>query len=141
MKKYVVFAGVNGSGKTTLYKTNNHIQNMLRVNIDEIVREFGTWRNADDVARAGRIAVKLIKKYFDEGISFNQETTLCGKSIVQNIKNAKQKGYFIDLYFVELDSPYLAKKRVAQRVLDGGLTLSNFWGAPPTSFPIIIHPS
>jgi predicted ABC-type ATPase len=64
MKKYVVFAGVNGSGKTTLYKTNSHIQNMLRVNIDEIVREFGTWRNADDVARAGRIAVKLIKKIF-----------------------------------------------------------------------------
>ena len=55
---------------------------MPRVNTDEIVRDFGDWRNVADVMTAGKIAVKKIVRYFDEGITFNQETTLCGKSIM-----------------------------------------------------------
>lgn len=52
------------------------------MNTDEIVRDFGDWRNVADVMTAGKIAVKKIVRYFDEGITFNQETTLCGKSIM-----------------------------------------------------------
>lgn len=37
MKKYIIFAGVNGAGKSTLYMTNPVIENMPRVNVDEIV--------------------------------------------------------------------------------------------------------
>ncbi len=29
--------------------------------MDEIVQEFGDWKNQSDVAKAGRIAVELIK--------------------------------------------------------------------------------
>lgn len=69
---------------------------------------------------AGREAVSMIKNYFETGISFNQETTLCGKSIIRNIYKAKELGYVIEVYFVGLDSPELAKKRVAHRVRSGG---------------------
>ena len=120
MKKYIIFGGVNGAGKTTLYQTYPEMMNMPRVNVDEIVRGLGDWKNPKDVAEAGRIAVRAIKQYFDEGRSFNQETTLCGKSILRNIQRAKDYGYYIELYYDGLESADLAKKRVAQRVIAGG---------------------
>jgi len=33
---------------------------MNRVNSDEIVKEFGSWKNPSDVSKAGRIAVSRI---------------------------------------------------------------------------------
>lgn len=44
MKRYILFAGCNGVGKSTLYQTNDLFRNMPRVNMDEIVREFGSWK-------------------------------------------------------------------------------------------------
>lgn len=96
MKRYILIAGVNGAGKSTLFQSLDYLQCMPRINIDEIVREFGDWKNQNDVAKAGRIAVGLIRDYFKNGLSFNQETTLCGKSILKNIKCAKQLGYKIE---------------------------------------------
>lgn len=90
MKKYIVLGGVNGAGKSTLYQILDNLKKMPRVNTDEIVKELGDWRNTSDVLKAGKIAVQLIDKYFSEGISFNQESTLCGKSIIKNFKRAKQ---------------------------------------------------
>lgn len=60
MKKYIIIAGVNGAGKSTLYKTNKVINESPRVDTNEIVREFGDWRNVHDVFKAGKIAVNKI---------------------------------------------------------------------------------
>lgn len=120
MKKYILLAGVNGAGKSTLYQSLQSLQDMPRVNVDEILREFGDWRNAADVMSAGKIAVKKIAQYFDEDITFNQETTLCGWSILKNIKQAKKKGYFIELHYIGVDGVEIAKRRVLERVRHGG---------------------
>ncbi|MDE7223554.1 MAG: zeta toxin family protein [Acetatifactor sp.] len=120
MKKYIIFAGGNGAGKSTLYQTNPQLNDMPRINVDEVVREFGNWRNTRDVMAAGKIAVKKLKDYIAEGVSFNQETTLCGQSILRNIQLAKTAGYYIELYYVGLDSAEVAKERVRRRVLAGG---------------------
>lgn len=90
MKKYIIIAGVNGAGKSTLYSILDYLKNMERINTDEIVRKFGSWRNTSDVFKAGKQAVVLVKEYFNRGITFNQETTLCGKSIIKNISLAKK---------------------------------------------------
>lgn len=124
MRKYILIAGVNGAGKSTLYQSLQSIQDMPRINTDEILREFGDWRNARDVIAAGKIAVKRISQYFDEGITFNQETTLCGKSILNNIEKAKKKGYFIELHYIGVESVDIAKERVLQRVKQGGHGIS-----------------
>ena len=124
MKKYILIAGVNGAGKSTLYQSLQSLQGMPRVNTDEILRDFGDWRNISDVMKAGKIAVKKIAGYFDEGITFNQETTLCGKSILNNIADAKEKGYFIELHYIGVESVDIAKKRVAVRVQKGGHGIS-----------------
>lgn len=120
MKKYLLIAGVNGAGKSTLYQTLDALQVMERVNIDEIVRTFGDWKNFVDVLNAGKIAVNKIKEYFNNGISFNQETTLCGNTILKNIDRAKSLGYEIELHYVGLESIELAKQRIAYRVAHGG---------------------
>ena len=120
MKKYIIIAGVNGAGKSTLYQTLDSLKSMERVNTDEIVRNFGDWKNSLDVARAGKIAVSKIREYFSNGVSFNQETTLCGNSILRNIDKAKILGYEIELHYVGVESIELAKQRIAYRVAHGG---------------------
>lgn len=120
MKKYILIAGVNGAGKSTLYETLDSLKNMPRVNTDEIVKEMGDWKDTSVLMKAGKKAVKLLNYYLMEGISFNQETTLCGKSIIRNIKKAKERGYFIELHYVGVNSVEIAKDRVKNRVLKGG---------------------
>lgn len=120
MKRYVLFAGVNGAGKTTLYQANPQLWDMPRVNMDEIVRSSGSWRNSEDVFYAGLQAVRIIDKYFENGVSFNQETTLCGKSIIRYISRAKERGYSVEMHYVGLDSVETAKDRIHQRIQAGG---------------------
>lgn len=100
MKRYILIAGVNGAGKSTLYQTNPALQEMPRVNTDEILREFGDWKNVKDVFKAGTIAVQKINQYFSEQVTFNQETTLCGNSVLKYIQKAKEQGYVIEIHYV-----------------------------------------
>lgn len=81
---YILFAGVNGSGKSTLFRLHEEYQDLPRINTDEIVREYGDWKDISNQMKAGRKAVELMKSYFEDNISFNQETTLCGRSILRN---------------------------------------------------------
>ena len=73
---------------------------MPRVNTDEIVKQFGDWNNRSDVFKAGKQAVKKINDYLKNGITFNQETTLCGNNILKNIRKAKVLGYYVELHYV-----------------------------------------
>lgn len=120
MKKYILVAGTNGVGKSTLYEAQDTLKDIPRVNTDDIVRSFGDWRNISDVVKAGRIALKMISNYFSDGVSFSQESTLCGYSILNNIERAKNLGYIIELHYVGVDSVQIAKERVAYRVAHGG---------------------
>lgn len=119
---YYLFAGVNGAGKTTFY--NEQISDKdnygPRINTDEIVVEIGNPRNSVDQIRATRIAIDRRNKYMRSGITFHQETTLTGKTILKAIEKAKKFGYKVVVYYFGLNSPELAKERVAIRVSKGG---------------------
>lgn len=125
-EKYILIAGVNGAGKSTLYQILNSLKHMNRVNTDEILREFGDWRNSSDIIKAGKIAVNKIKENFEKEISFNQETTLCGNSILKNIDIAKSRGYEVEVHYVGVETVEIAKQRIAYRVEHGG------YGIPDT---------
>ncbi len=124
MKRYVIIAGVNGAGKTTLYSTEDIYSDIKKLNFDDIVRSIGDWKSASDIKKAGKIALERIKEYFDNGDSFSQETTLCGKSILKNISKARELGYRIELWYVGLDNSEIAKERVNHRMLIGGHGIS-----------------
>ncbi len=112
MKRYILIVGVNGFGKSILYQSIDSLRGMERVNTDEIVRSFGDWRNERDLLKAGKIAVRKIKTYFNEGISFNQETTLCGNSILRNIEKANELGYFVELHYVGVETVESSVERI-----------------------------
>lgn len=125
MKRYVLLAGVNGAGKSTLFSLISSLSEIEKINLDETVREIGDWRDNKAVVQAGKIVITRINKYFDEGVSFSQETTLCGKSILRNIQRAKDLGYSVEMHYVGLDSPDTAKERVKNRVKQGGHGISD----------------
>ena len=75
--------------------------------------------------KCAREAVKLIKEYISEGISFNQETTLTGRSIIKNIINAKDNGFYVVMNYIGGESPKIAKERVKIRVSRGGHGISD----------------
>lgn len=60
MKKYVLIAGVNGAGKSTLYRAIDSIQDLPRINTDEIVKEFGRWDNREDMFEASKIGKNAV---------------------------------------------------------------------------------
>lgn len=126
-KNFYIFAGVNGSGKSTLYKTNflnKDIKNSIRINTDEIVYSFGSWKNSTDQIKAAKIAIQLRNKCFLEEKSFNEETTLTGRTILKIIDKAKDLGYKIHLYYIGIDNPEIAKERVKNRIARGGHGIS-----------------
>ena len=116
MPKYIVFAGPNGCGKSTLYHTNSSYSELPRINVDEIARENGLdWKNPQHLLKAGKIAVEKLNACFASLMSFNQETTLCGKSIL----NSKQFVKVISIRkgretFVSKNPPLWAKDVLAK---------------------------
>lgn len=123
---YVLFAGVNGAGKSTLFHTgmwhHGGISSTLpRVNSDEIIAEKGwDWRSEADQIKAGKEAVRRIRSHFENHESFNQETTLTGRSIMRNIQRAHDEGYCIVMFYVCVNDPAIANDRIAHRGESGG---------------------
>ena len=122
MPTYTIFAGVNGAGKTSIYKSIyfNENQEEKRINTDEMVSRIGSWKDSNLQMKCAREAIKLIRRYFADGISFNQETTLSGKSIINNIKSAKENGFYVVMNYIGVENPEIAKDRVRIRVSRGG---------------------
>ncbi len=122
MKRYTLFAGVNGAGKTSIYKSVFFSEDYIgkRINTDEMVARIGSWQDNNLQIKAGREAVKMIDHYIKNDISFHQETTLSGKSIIMNIKKAREKGFFVVINYIGLENSEIAKARVKFRVSKGG---------------------
>lgn len=118
----IFFGGVNGAGKTSIYKSTYYEKNKTekRINTDEMVARVGSWQDNNLQIKCAREAVKLIRKYIEENISFNQETTLSGRSIINNINKAKQSGFYVVMNYIGVESIDIAKERVVIRVSKGG---------------------
>ena len=129
MKKVLyIFAGVNGAGKSTLYNSenlDNEIKYSTRINTDEIVRKIGDWKNNSDQIKAAKIAITLRNDCLQNGKSFNEETTLTGKTILKTIDKAKELGYELQLFYIGVNNPEIAKERIRNRVEKGGHNIAD----------------
>lgn len=122
MKRLYIIAGCNGAGKTTASYTV--LPEMLNckefVNADEIAKGLSPF-NVDAVAvEAGRLMLNRIAMLLEKGETFSIETTLATRSYLNLVKKAQSLGYSVMLLFFWIDSPSLAKNRVAKRVREGG---------------------
>lgn len=121
IKKFTIFAGVNGAGKSTLFSTEAEDNLGIRLNSDEILHSLGLdWADSNAQILAGKQLLRLQKDCLEKGLSFNQETTLSGITILRTISQAKELGYSIHLRYVGVESPEIAKERVRKRIELGG---------------------
>ena len=123
---YLLFAGINGAGKSTLFRSgmweHGPIDASLpRVNSDEILAAAGwDWRDPAAQARAGREAVRLIRAHIAARETFNQETTLSGRTVMRTIERARDAGFRVIMFYVGVENPQIANDRIAHRMEIGG---------------------
>ena len=122
LPKLYIIAGCNGAGKTTASFTI--LPEILGckefINADEIAKGLSPFQPESVAVQAGRIMLTRMDELLQKGETFAFETTLATKSYKQKIEWAQANGYEVTLLFFWLDSPNMAKKRVAQRVAEGG---------------------
>ena len=122
LPKLYIIAGCNGAGKTTASFTI--LPEILGckefINADEIAKGLSPFQPESVAVQAGRIMLARMDELLQKGETFAFETTLATKSYKQKIEWAQANGYEVTLLFFWLDSPNIAKKRVAQRVAEGG---------------------
>ena len=121
-KQLYIIAGCNGAGKTTASFTilPEVLECKEFVNADEIAKGLSPFQPESVAMQAGRIMLARMDELLQKGETFAFETTLATKSYKQKIEWAQANGYEVTLLFFWLDSPNMAKKRVAQRVAEGG---------------------
>ena len=122
LPKLYIIAGCNGAGKTTASFTI--LPEVLGckefINADEIAKGLSPFQPESVAIQAGRIMLARMDELLQKGETFAFETTLATKSYKQKIEWAQANGYEVTLLFFWLDSPNIAKERVAQRVAEGG---------------------
>ena len=122
LPKLYIIAGCNGAGKTTASFTI--LPEILGckefINADEIAKGLSPFQPESVAVQAGRIMLARMDELLQKGETFAFETTLATKSYKQKIQWAQANDYEVTLLFFWLDSPNIAKKRVAQRVAEGG---------------------
>ena len=122
LSKLYIIAGCNGAGKTTASFTI--LPEILGckefINADEIAKGLSPFQPESVAVQAGRIMLARMDELLQKGETFAFETTLATKSYKQKIEWAQANGYEVTLLFFWLDSPNIAKERVAQRVAEGG---------------------
>ena len=120
----IVIAGPNGSGKTSttrLVIKHEWAEQCVYINPDEIAQsKFGNWNDAKAVRQAVEYCEEWREQLLREHKDFIFETVLSSDGKVDFLKRAKEKGYFIRLFFICTDNPTINAARIAKRVMEGG---------------------
>ena len=117
MPVLTIIGGVNGVGKSQFINTTKRF-----------CKDYGEIVDADKLTKlhggnaiaGGKAAVRKIQRLLENNLSFTQETTLSGFSILNNVKQAKEQGYYIRLFYIALDSAARSIARIDDRVIKGG---------------------
>lgn len=117
MKTYTIVAGVNGAGKSSLTGVlRTEITNLGKiVDVDKMIVKCG-----GNVIEGGKKSIELIDDCLQKEICFTQETTLSGHRVLATVKKAIEKGYYIRLYYVGLNTVEESIARIENRVKKGG---------------------
>lgn len=117
MKTYTIVAGVNGAGKSSLTGVlRTEMTNLGKiVDVDKMIVKCG-----GNVIEGGKKSIELIDNCLEKEICFTQETTLSGHRILNTVKKAIEKGYYIRLYYVGLNTVEESLARIENRVKKGG---------------------
>lgn len=120
----IIIAGPNGSGKTTLTEQvirHQWVDGCEYINPDAIAKnDFGDWNSPEAVLNAANLATSRREKCLDDGRNLAFETVLSTPDKVDFVLRAKERGFFVRLFFVGTNHPGINASRVTQRVMEGG---------------------
>jgi len=121
-KDVYIVGGPNGAGKTTFVKQflPNYVNVRNFVNADDIAHGLSPLDSTSMNITSGKLMLGLIDKYKNKGEPFCFESTLAGKKWLRMIRELKDAGYLIYIFFLDLASAELAVSRVKYRVESGG---------------------
>jgi predicted ABC-type ATPase len=121
-RKILIIAGPNGAGKSTFAREflPNDAECPAFVNADLIAAGLSPFQPELAAIKAGKLMLKEMAEHVERGRSFAFETTLAGRGYVHMIRDWRQQGYEVKLFFLSLTSPAEAIARVAERVSQGG---------------------
>lgn len=120
--KIIIIAGPNGAGKTTFARAflPDEAQCLHFINADLIAAGLSPFAPELAAVKAGRLMLQEIAACAAKGESFAFETTLSGVAYLRHIREWRQAGYHVSLFFLGLPSAEVAIARVAERVRQGG---------------------
>jgi predicted ABC-type ATPase len=115
-----IFAGPNGSGKSSIIRRVDFAGrgNLLEADAIAIRIDANDPRLAS--IAAGREVLRRTREYLASGQDFSIETTLSGIWAIRAITHALERGFFVRLVYICLDSPEQSIQRVHERVAQGG---------------------
>jgi predicted ABC-type ATPase len=117
-----IIAGPNGAGKTTF--ALEYLPNVVGchhfVNADLIAAGIAPLAPEAERVAAGRLFLKEIERYVSAGANFGFETTLAGRAYLRLIQRLRADGWRVELIYLMLPDPEMARLRVAERVAHGG---------------------
>ena len=90
------------------------------VNADLIARGISPFVPEKSSLAAGRMALRKINELIEKRESIAIETTLAGKTYFSLFEKMKNIGYSMNLFYLWIPDLEIAKKRVAERVENGG---------------------
>ena len=90
------------------------------VNADEIARGLSPFAPEKMAVPAAKLMLERINELLGKKVTFAIETTLATRSYRNLVMQAQAVGYKVCLLFFWLESPEVARMRVAKRVSEGG---------------------
>jgi len=117
-----IIAGSNGSGKTTFAREflPGYVRCPRFINPDLIAAGLSPFDPSAAGVEAGRLVLREIAKALRAGHSFGFETTLAGRTYLRVLREARERGYRIHLFYLWIPSPELGLARIRDRVEAGG---------------------
>ncbi len=117
MKMYTIIGGVNGVGKSSLtgILVGEYTDLGIIVDTNSLTAKLG-----GDKLKGDKEAIKIINSSLEKGVNFTQETTLSGQKTLRTIIAAREKDYYIRLYYVGISSADESLLRISNRVRKGG---------------------
>jgi len=116
-----IIAGPNGAGKTTFaleYLPEMGCRNF--VNADLIAAGMSPLAPERERMAASRLFLSEIARHVQARRDFGFETTLAGRGYLRLIRRLRASGWRVELIYLALPDPEMAKLRVAERVSHGG---------------------
>lgn len=116
MKTLTIIGGIDGTGKTglagVLHSEVANLGEFLYIN------EYSS--ACDDLQKLNETILKTIDGFLNKGISFALVSSISSEVSIDIARKARQKGYFIKLYYVGLNTLEESLRRIQNRVAKGG---------------------